>query len=167
MSIFLANFGLFSLPAPRQIWARGYVSCIANDQMSVLSKESLTATDKLGSGQCAPDVALPWLHAYPEDQKSAGVAFCQPRRCKICKEKKRERERKRKRKGGRKNKQRERTSKQSRTVQTQWQMKSLSAFSCLQPRRLTPLDESVGVCGRNLDGDQWKRCQGDSNCKLR
>lgn len=50
-------------------------------------------TEKHTSGQCAPDVALPSLHAYPEDQKSAGEAFCQLQWCKICKESGRGKER--------------------------------------------------------------------------
>lgn len=61
----------------------------------------------------------------------------------------------------------ERTSKQSRAAADPGDRQHLVLRTCLQPPRLTPLAEAVGVCGRNLDGDQWKRCQGDSNCKLR
>lgn len=109
-----------------------YISCITKYPMSALSRERWMPTDMNDSGKCAPDVGLPWLHAYPEDQKSTGVAFCQLQRCKICKEREEE---DKKGRGIKINK--ERTSRKRRPVQTDWH---LFPHTCLQPPRLTLLD---------------------------
>ena len=157
MSISQQTLCFFSCTGSRSVFcAYGYISCITKYQMSVLSRDSLKPTDKQHSGQCAPDVAVPWLHAYPGDQMSAGVAFCQLQRCKICKEEKR----------GCKNKQRKNIQTESGCTDPMTDDISLRGPACSRPDWHLRF-ECVGVCGRNLDSDQWRRCQGDSNCTLR